>query len=344
MKQRLFNAKEYFSRQEVLQELGREGQQKLRQAKVAIVGLGGLGNASALYLSMAGVGTLKLIDQDTVELNNLHRQPLYTFKDIRKPKVEAAAKRLNEINPGTKVVPVAENLRESNVDELLSDVDCVVDGLDNMATRYTVNYYCVRYKMPYVFGGAIGLEGNLSVFVHPETPCLECVLPGLDDRGLPTCETRGVLGATTGIIGTLQAVETVKTLAGMGEPLKSRLLLMDLYVGDIRIVKVNRRDDCRVCSKPQLMARTIQEKLTWLCGRETANVNPSTPMTINLRRAATRIRRRHKIHLLSASVLVFDYDGYEVSLFPKGRALIKNIQDEEGALQVYRKLVKELAG
>ena len=292
---------------------------------------------------MAGVGTLKLIDQDTVELNNLHRQPLYTIKDIRKPKVEAAAKRLKEINPSTKVVPVAENLRESNVDESLADVDCVVDGLDNMATRYVVNSYCVRSKMPYVFGGAIGLEGNLSVFVHPETPCLECVLPGLDDRGLPTCETRGVLGATTGIIGTLQAVETIKILARMGDPLKGRLLLMDLYVGDIRTIQVNRRDDCRVCSKPQITARTVQEKLTWLCGRETANVNPPSPMTINLRRAATRIGRKHKIHLRSESVLVFDYDGHEVSLFPKGRALIKNIQDEEGALRVYRKLVKELA-
>lgn len=119
------------------------------------------------------------------------------------PKVEVAAERLKALNPEVEVEPIPENLHEGNVDRLVSDVDCVIDGLDNMHTRYLVNRVCVKRNIPYVFGGAIGFEGNVSVFKHPETPCLECVLPGLDDAQLPTCETRGVIGATTGIIGVI---------------------------------------------------------------------------------------------------------------------------------------------
>ena len=174
-----FNGEEFYSRQTVLSELGVKGQEKIRSAKVAIIGLGGLGSVSALYLALAGVGTLTLVDQDTVEVNNLHRQVLYSMADLRYPKVEAAERRIGQINPEVKINAIAENVRAENLESLLADSDCVVDGLDNMQTRHLINKYCVEKSVPFVFGGAIGMEGNVVVFKSPETPCLECILPGL---------------------------------------------------------------------------------------------------------------------------------------------------------------------
>ncbi|MEM3609275.1 MAG: HesA/MoeB/ThiF family protein, partial [Candidatus Bathyarchaeia archaeon] len=149
-KKSLYN--EFYSRQIVLKELGAEGQRKLAESKVAVVGLGGLGTVSSLYLALAGVGHLRLIDQDTVELHNLHRQVLYSRKDLRYPKVEASAKRLRNTSPFVEVEPIAENLNANNVEKLLSGMDCVVDGLDNMRTRYLVNRACAKLKIPYIFG------------------------------------------------------------------------------------------------------------------------------------------------------------------------------------------------
>ena len=150
---------------------------------------------------MAGVGYIRLIDQDTVELQNLHRQILYTTADLHYPKAEIAAKRLQELNPLIQTEAFTENVNASNVERLLKGVDCVVDGLDNMVTRYLVNRACVKLKIPYVFGAAIGIEGNLSVFAPPETGCLECLMPNISDNDLLTCSTRGVIGATPGMIG-----------------------------------------------------------------------------------------------------------------------------------------------
>jgi molybdopterin/thiamine biosynthesis adenylyltransferase len=190
-------AKEFYSRQTILKELGEEGQKKLAKCKVAIVGAGGLGTVSSLYLALAGVGYIRLIDQDTIETHNLHRQILYNPDDLHYPKTEVAAKKIEKQNPLVIVEAIPENVNSSNVERLLKGVDVVVDGLDNMATRYLVNRACVKLCTPYVFGAAIGIEGNLSVFSPPDTGCLECLMPNLSDSDLLTCNTRGVLGATT---------------------------------------------------------------------------------------------------------------------------------------------------
>lgn len=210
-------AKQFYSRQVLMKEIGEKGQERFSKSKVAVVGTGGLGTVSSLYLALAGVGHLRLIDQDTVELQNLHRQILYTASDLHYPKAEVAAKRLQELNPQVNVEAFSENVNSSNVERLLEGVDCVVDGLDNMVTRYIVNRACVKLKITYVFGAAIGLEGNLSVFSPPETGCLECLLPNLSDNDLLTCSSRGVIGATPGVIGTLQAIETIKLLVASAQ-------------------------------------------------------------------------------------------------------------------------------
>jgi len=340
----VFDPKEYYSRQTVLVELGRKGQDKLKRSKVAVVGLGGLGTISALYLALAGVGHLRLIDQDTVELNNLHRQVLYSLGNLRYPKVEAAADRIRQVNPDVKVEPVPENVRQSKVDKLLNGVDCIVDGLDNMRTRYLLNRASVRLEIPYVFGAAIGVEGNLSVFSPPETPCLECVLPNLDDRYLPTCDTRGVLGATTGIIGSLQAMETIKLLADMGGSLKGKLMVCDFRDMYFTTIDIFKRPDCPVCGRKQSVKPVVQgEKLAVLCGRNTVNVNPSKPIKESLNQLHARLKRRFQILVKSAFVIVFEYNGgIEVSLFNGGRMLIKNVKDEKAALNVHNAVLKTL--
>jgi molybdopterin/thiamine biosynthesis adenylyltransferase len=340
----VFDPKAFYSRQTVLAELGTKGQRKLKHSKAVVVGLGGLGTVTALYLALAGVGHIRLIDQDTVELNNLHRQILYSLNDMHYPKVEAGAGRIRQVNPEVKVEAIPENIRESNVDKLLSGFDCIVDGLDNMQTRYLVNRTSVKQGIPYVFGAAIGIEGNLSVFSPPETPCLECVLPNLDDRHLPTCDTRGVLGATTGIIGSLQAMETIKLLGGIGGSLKGKLLVCDfkdMYFGTIDIFK---RPDCPICGRDQRVRPTKpKEKTLVLCGSDTINVNPEEPMSRNLNELLPLVRNHYQIIIKSSFVIVFKYHGnVEVSLFNGGRMLIKNVKDEKTALQIQKSVLRTL--
>ncbi len=339
---KVFDPKEFYSRQIVLPELKQEGQEKLRRSKAVVVGLGGLGTVSALYLALAGVGHLRLVDQDIVELNNLHRQVLYGVHSLRYPKAEAAAERIGQINPEVKVEPITENVRRRNVYDIIEGTNCVVDGLDNMHTRYLLNRSCANQKIPYVFGAAIGIEGNLSVFAPPETPCLECVLPNLDDRYLPTCDVRGVLGATTGIIGSMQAMEAIKLLAGMGDSLKGKLMVFDFRDMFFTTIEIFKRSDCPVCQGKPTTRVEQGERLAWLCGRNTVNINPPKPTNVNLNEIYERLKRHFRILIKSSFVVVFEYDGVEVSLFNQGRMLLKNVKDEESALEVYNKVIENL--
>jgi len=332
---------EYYLRQITMPELGLEGQRRLSKAKVAVIGVGGLGSVSSLYLTLAGVGYLRLVDQDTIELHNLHRQALYTRNDLRYPKVEVAAKKLTEINPDVKVEIIPENVRRSNIDSIIEGLDCVVDGLDNMTTRYIVNEACVKRGIPYVFGGALGLEGNVTVFHPPETPCLECVFPGLDDEVLPTCSTRGVIGATPAAVAAIQALEVIKLLAGIDGGLKNRLLICDFRRMDFLTIELTKTEGCRVCQQKVERIVEQKERLTWMCGRDTVNVNPPKPLSIDLNEALQRIRG-YKVLASSPIILVFEYNGVEVSLFRQGRMLLKNVKSEDEALAIYNSLLRLL--
>lgn len=331
---------EFYSRQIVMRELGRRGQRKLANSKVAVVGLGGLGTASSLYLALAGVGYLRIIDQDTVELHNLHRQVLYSKEDLHYPKAEVSAKRLKKVNPLIKVEPVSENLNAENAEKLIAGVDCVVDGLDNMRTRYLVNRVCTKLKIPYVFGAAIGIEGNLSVFAPPETPCLECVFPDVDDKNILTCDVRGVLGATPGVIGTMQAIETIKVLTGMGSPLKGKLMICDFSDMYFTVIDIFKRENCPVCQGTAALQK--QEKLVWLCGRKTVNINPEKPLKLELTQLYEKIRQHFKVRIKSQLAIIFNHKNYEISLFKGGRMLIKNVENEEKALKIYEEITKKL--
>jgi molybdopterin/thiamine biosynthesis adenylyltransferase len=334
-------AKEFYNRQVIMKELGEKGQARLAKSKVAVVGAGGLGTVSSLYLAIAGVGCIRLIDQDTVELQNLHRQILYTSADLHYPKAEIAAKRLEELNPLIGTETFTENVNASNVEQLLSGVDCVVDGLDNMVTRYLVNRACVKLRIPYVFGAAIGIEGNLSVYAPPETGCLECLMPNISDNDLLTCSTRGVIGATPGVIGALQAMETIKLMAGVGQTLKGKLLVCDFSDMDFTTIDISKSTRCPVCHG-DLSELAGGERLVWLCGKDTANINPEKPLRLNLDEVYPAVNKQFNVRLKSRLALMFNYKEYEVSLFNGGRMLIKGVTDEKTALAVYRQILKKL--
>ncbi len=334
-------AKDFYSRQVILRELGAKGQKKLCDSKVAVIGVGGLGTVSSLYLTLAGVGNLRLVDQDIVEVKNLHRQILYSRDDLDYPKVEAASARLEKLNPLVKTEPISENVHAGNVERLVSGFDLVVDGLDNMATRYLINRACAKLKVPYVFGAGIGLEGNLSVFSPPETPCLECILPNLSDNELLKCDTRGVLGATTGIIGAMQAFEAIKVLANVGTPLKNKLMICDFNDMSFTSIDIAKRANCPSCEGAAPAA--LRERLVWLCGQNTANINPETPLKLNLPRICETVQALgYHVRVKSNLALIFDFEGREVSLFNGGRMLIRKVPDEAAALKVYKEVLHKL--
>jgi hypothetical protein len=214
-----------------------------------------------------------------------------------------------------------------NVEKLLIGVDCVVDGLDNMRTRYLVNRACARLKVPYVFGAAIGVEGNLSVFAPPETPCLECVLPNLDDSTLLTCDVRGVLGATPGIIGTMQAMETIKLLAGIGTPLKGKLMICDFNDMYFTTIEIQKR---KLPSMPRRNNSPKNPRKTCLAMRpKHSQHKPRKTNKTKPRQIYTKIKENFKIRIKSSMAIVFTYKNYEITLFNGGRMLIKNVQTKK---------------
>src|SRR5436309_5394329 len=242
--------RERYSRHLLLPEVGIEGQLKLLDAKVLLLGAGGLGSPAALYLAAAGVGTLGIVDNDDVDLSNLQRQVIHSSERIGVPKVDSAEQTIRELNPDVKVVKYPVGLGPENIMEILPGYDIVVDGLDNFPTRYLLNDASVRLQIPVVSAAILGFEGQLSVFKPYDGPCYRCLFPVPPPAELaPSCGANGVLGALPGVMGMLQAVETVKLIIGAGEPLIGRLLLYDALQESFTELKVRRDPDCPICSR-----------------------------------------------------------------------------------------------
>lgn len=237
-----------YSRHLLLPEVGLDGQRAIKAAKVLCIGAGGLGSPVAMYLAAAGVGTLGIVDYDVVDYGNLQRQLLHMTRDVGRPKVESAAERLNAINPEVRVETHQCLLSSANALDLLSRYDIVVDGTDNFPTRYLVNDACVLTRRPYVYGSIFRFEGQASIFATAGGPCYRCLYPEPPPPGLvPSCAEGGVLGVLPGIIGTIQAAETLKLIVRAGEPLAGRLLILDALQMKFREVRLRRDPDCPVC-------------------------------------------------------------------------------------------------
>jgi molybdopterin-synthase adenylyltransferase len=236
-----------YSRQIMLPAFGVEGQQRLLDARVLIVGLGGLGSPVAMYLAAAGVGTLILADFDAVDLSNLQRQLLHTSERIGMTKVDSAVRTLTAINPEVRLEAIKGSLTDANLDQVVAATDLVVDASDNFATRFAVNAACFAARVPLVSGAAIRTEGQVAVFSgQPGGPCYQCLYPrdgGIDE----TCSANGILAPVVGIIGSIQATEAIKILTGLGEPLGGRLLLLDALAMEWRTVRLRADPHCPIC-------------------------------------------------------------------------------------------------
>jgi molybdopterin/thiamine biosynthesis adenylyltransferase/rhodanese-related sulfurtransferase len=281
-----------YSRHLILPDVGVEGQKRLKAARVLLVGAGGLGSPLALYLSAAGVGTLGIVDFDKVDVTNLQRQVVHGTADVGRSKIDSAAERIYDINPYVNVERFETRLTSENALEIIREFDIVVDGTDNFATRYLVNDACVILGKPNVYGSIFRFEGQASVLATPEGPCYRCLFREPPPPGLvPSCAEGGVLGVLPGLVGTIQATETIKLILGIGEPLIGRLLLVDALTAQFRTVKIRRDPTCPACGTHE-----IQELIDYdaFCG----GVEPVSVKEITPRELAQKLARGDDFDLI----------------------------------------------
>ncbi len=260
---------ERYSRHFLLPEVGEAGQRKLLQAKVLLIGAGGLGSPAALYLAAAGVGTVGIVDHDVVDRSNLQRQILHNTERIGIPKTESARITLEALNPDVRVVEHRVRLSSANALEIFGDYDLVVDGCDNFPTRYLANDACVMLGKPNIHGSIFQFEGMASVFHPPEGPCYRCLYPEPPPPGVaPSCAEAGVLGVLPGLVGTVQALETIKLILGVGKPLIGRMVYFDTLAMDIRMNTIKRDPACPICGDSPTIKQLIDYEEFCTAGRE----------------------------------------------------------------------------
>lgn len=249
---------ERYSRQIILPNVGGKGQEKFLNAKILIIGAGGLGSPCALYLASAGIGKIGIVDSDVVELSNLQRQILHSTKDVARPKVESAKERLIAINPDIEIIPYKIRLTSENILEVIKDYDIIVDGSDNFSTRYLVNDACIFSNKPFSHGSIFRFDGQVTTIIPGKGPCYRCLFalpppPGV----MPSCQEAGVLGAVVGVIGTIQANEVLKYILGTGNLLIGRLLVFNALDSSFKQVKVPRDPKCPVCGEKPTITKLI---------------------------------------------------------------------------------------
>ena len=312
-----------YSRHLILPEVGTEGQQRLKAAKVLCVGTGGLGSPLALYLAAAGIGTLGLIDFDVVDASNLQRQIIHSTKDIGRKKIDSAQEKLNALNPALDVVKHDTMLTSANALEIFAQYDIIADGTDNFQTRYLVNDACVLLNKPNAYGSIFRFEGQASVFATEEGPCYRCLYPEPPPPGLvPSCAEGGVLGILPGLVGVIQATEVIKLILGKGEPLIGRLLLVDALTMRFRELKLHKNPDCPVCGTNPTVTQLID--YNQFCGiapepAQAAQVKNGIPQ-ISVRELKTRLDKKE---INNDNFLLLDVrEPYEFQIAQIGGKLI----------------------
>jgi len=331
--------RERYSRQILFRGIGETGQQHLLDARVAVVGCGALGSFQAGALTRAGIGRLRIIDRDYVELSNLQRQWLFDQCDVEQglPKAIAAAGKIAAINSGVQVEPVVADLIWSNVEELLADVDVVLDGTDNFETRYLINDYAVDRGMPWIYGAAVGSYGIAMPVVPGKTACLRCIYPDPPSGAQPTCETAGVLGPVTSVIASLQVSEALKILCGV-EPSR-RITTVDVWSGEIRqVAQPGPSPDCPACGRREFPYLTGERRApVSLCGRDAVQIHERR-RPLDLRELAEQLAPLGPVRA-NEFALRFETPPYLLTIFPDGRAIIKGTTDVGVARSLYARYI-----
>jgi len=335
-----------YSRQILFSEIGEGGQRKLKDSKVVLVGCGALGTVIANNLVRAGIGELKIIDRDFVELNNLQRQILFDEEDVKRniPKAIAAVEKLKKINSQVKLEAVVADVNFTNVEGLVEGAKLLVDGTDNFEARFLLNDACVKANIPWIYGSCLGAYGLTMNIIPGKTPCFRCLfettpLPGV----VPTCDTAGVISPIVNIIGAIETAEAIKYLIDKFEALSKDLIAIDIWEDSFEKFNLNDRKekfDCPCCKqrKFEFLEAKQGSSITSLCGRDAVQITQKSIGRIDFEELAERLKKSGKV-TFNKYILKFFINQYEISLFPDSRAIIKGTNDFSVARGLYAKYI-----
>ncbi len=337
---------ERYSRQILFPGIGKDGQQRLAQSQVAIIGCGALGAMQAEMLSRAGTGRLRLIDRDLIEESNLQRQIMYDERDVadRLPKAVAAARRISRINSEVNVEPLVKDVNYTNIEDLIRDVDLIIDGTDNFEARYLINDAAVKLNKTWIYGAAVGSYGMHMTIRPGLTPCLRCIFPEMPAVGtFPTCDTAGVILPIIATIASYQITEALKILTGAHDQLHNSLLQIDIWenrFNQLKIEGLREEGDCRTCKQAKydfLTARSGQ-LVTSLCGRNAVQITPAGEARVDLVDLAGQLRNAGEVSY-NRFLLKFRVGEYELTVFPDARSIIKGTDDPNLARSLYARYI-----
>ena len=331
-----------YHRQEIFYPIGKEGQEKLKKGRVCVIGIGALGGSAAAMLAQAGVGFLRLIDRDIVELTNLQRQMLFTEKDVEDqvPKAEAARERLSQMNSEVELEAMIVDVNPYNVEKLITDVDVVVDGLDNLETRYLLNEACHKHGIRYVYGGVVGSGGMVMNVLPGEGPCLECLLGPLPEEGsYDTCDTVGVISPITNIVASYEAAEAMKILIG-SESLLHQAISVDAWDSYTEFFDVDQDPDCPVCGKGRYdrLERRQKTYTASLCGHDAYQITPEDDGSFNYDAVVAALEGEGTVEK-KKFFTTFVNEEADLKLFPDGRAIINHVTSGEAAQAVFARYI-----
>jgi len=336
--------KNRYSRQILFSEIGKDGQEKLFNSRILLVGCGALGASHVEMLARAGVGFLRIVDRDFVEFSNLQRQTLYSESDAKEhlPKAVAAKIRLTDINSEIEIDAIITDVNHSNIEELVKDVDIVLDGSDNFEVRYLVNDACVKHGKPWIYGAAVSSYGTSMTIIPNKTPCLRCIFEEMPSAGSsPTCDTAGVIQPIISTISSIQVSEALKLLVGNVDKLHGSLVQIDVWENDWRKIKLgDPNSECRTCEKREfefLDADNV-DLSTSLCGRNAVQIQPPNPSEINLRALARTLESLGNVDV-NEYLLRLNVENYELTVFKDARAIIQGTDDPTVARSVYAKYI-----
>lgn len=340
------NAPTRYDRQARFAPLGEEGQRRLASGRALVCGCGALGSVAAETLVRAGVGFVRIVDRDFVELNNLQRQVLYDEQDVvdNLPKSIAAANRLRRINSEVEIEPIVADVTHLNIAKLAGDVDVIVDGTDNFGTRLLVNDFAIKHNKPWVYGGCIGAEGQTMTILPGETACLACLIADAPPPGTtPTCDTAGIIGPIVHVVASIEAAEALKILSGHREAVSRRLAIIDLWDNQVRHVDLDKlasSNDCRVCKHREFvwLAGERGDSSAVLCGRNAVQLSGAAGAAISLDELATRLNSVSRVER-NAYLVRFYVDDYVVTVFADGRTIVGGTNDVATARTVQARYI-----
>ena len=334
-----------YSRQVMLEEIGYQGQLKLKQSKVCVVGVGGLGNPIVTRLAAMGVGKLRIVDRDVIELSNLHRQTMFNEDDVGQVKVETAAKKLRKLNPDIVVEELPVSINDYTALDVVDGCDVVVDALDSVDARYALNKACIEKKIPFVTGAAVGVTGQSFTILPKESACYHCLFPSLDEDSMPTCSIEGVHPSILSIVGGIEVSEAVKIITGKEPSLKNKVLHVDLENLIFNFTKVSRVEECSVCGSGKQQEKIKEELiLEELCGRNkgkrTFSITPTYPVELDVDAVTfTAKERGFVVENLGDLGLSMRTNDLSISFMKRGSAVLVGAKDEVEATALYKDIL-----